>query len=67
MISREGMETALLLMQLHETRYLVFGAVLGSLAAAGVAWLCRATAIGSTWRCSSRRPRSSCSSSSSSS
>jgi high-affinity iron transporter len=39
MISREGMETALLLMQLHETRYLVIGAVLGSVAAAGVAWL----------------------------
>jgi high-affinity iron transporter len=39
MISREGMETALLLMQLHETTYLVLGAVLGSVAAAGVAWL----------------------------
>jgi high-affinity iron transporter len=39
MISREGMETALLLMQLHETTYLVLGAALGSAAAAGVAWL----------------------------
>ena len=39
MISREGVETALLLMQLHETTYLVLGAALGSLAAAGVAWL----------------------------
>lgn len=39
MISREGMETALLLMQLHETTYLVLGAVLGSVAAAGIAWL----------------------------
>jgi high-affinity iron transporter len=39
MISREGMETALLLMQLHQTTYLVVGAAIGSLAAAGVAWL----------------------------
>lgn len=39
MISREGMETALLLMQLHETTNLVLGAAIGSLAAAGVAWL----------------------------
>ena len=39
MISREGMETALLLMQLHQTRYLMAGAALGSVAAAGVAWL----------------------------
>ena len=39
MISREGMETALLLMQLHETTNLVLGAAVGSLAAAGVAWL----------------------------
>jgi high-affinity iron transporter len=39
MISREGMETALLLMQLHETTYLVLGAAIGSVAAAGVAWL----------------------------
>jgi high-affinity iron transporter len=39
MISREGVETALLLMQLRETTYLVLGAVLGSLAAAGVAYL----------------------------
>src|SRR4051794_18323302 len=39
MISREGMETALLLMQLHQTNNLLLGAVLGSVAAAGVAWL----------------------------
>ena len=39
MISREGMETVLLLMQLHTTTNLALGAVLGSLAAAGVAWL----------------------------
>src|SRR6185369_4468441 len=39
MISREGMETALLLMQLHQTPNLVLGAAIGSLAAAGVAWL----------------------------
>ena len=39
MISREGMETALLLMQLHQTTNLVLGAALGTLAAAGVAWL----------------------------
>ena len=39
MISREGMETALLLMQLHQTPNLVLGAGIGSLAAAGVAWL----------------------------
>jgi high-affinity iron transporter len=39
MISREGMETALLLMQLHQTTNLVLGAAMGSLAAAGVAWL----------------------------
>ena len=39
MISREGMETALLLMQLHETTNLLLGAALGSVAAAGVAWL----------------------------
>jgi high-affinity iron transporter len=39
MISREGVETALLLMQLHQTTNLVLGAVVGSLAAAGVALL----------------------------
>ena len=39
MISREGMETALLLMQLHTTTNLALGAVIGSAAAAGVAWL----------------------------
>ena len=39
MISREGMETALLLMQLHRTQYLMAGAALGSVAAAGVAFL----------------------------
>ncbi len=39
MISREGMETALLLMQLHTTTNLLLGAALGSVAAAGVAWL----------------------------
>jgi high-affinity iron transporter len=39
MISREGMETVLLLMQLHETTNLVLGAAVGSLAAVGVAWL----------------------------
>lgn len=39
MVTREGMETALLLMQLHETLNLVFGAVLGVVGAAGVALL----------------------------
>ena len=39
MISREGMETALLLMQLHTTTNLALGAIIGSAAAAGVAWL----------------------------
>src|SRR4029079_18887532 len=39
MISREGMETALLLMQLHQTANLLLGAILGSIAAGGVAWL----------------------------
>ena len=39
MVSREGMETALLLMQLRETVYLAMGAVTGVLGAAGVAWL----------------------------
>jgi high-affinity iron transporter len=39
MISREGMETALLLLQLRETMNLVVGASLGIVGAAGVAWL----------------------------
>jgi high-affinity iron transporter len=39
MVSREGMETALLLMQLRETVHLVMGALAGVLGAAGVAWL----------------------------
>ena len=39
MVSREGMETALLLMQLKETVHLAFGAVVGVLGAAAVAWL----------------------------
>ena len=39
MISREGVETALLLMQLHTTTNLALGAVVGSAGAAGVAWL----------------------------
>jgi high-affinity iron transporter len=39
MISREGVETALLLMQLHETTNLVLGAVLGSVGAGGIAYL----------------------------
>lgn len=39
MVSREGMETALLLMQLHETVHLALGAAIGVAGAAGVAWL----------------------------
>lgn len=39
MISREGMETALLLMQLRESLNLVTGAVAGFVGAAGFAWL----------------------------
>jgi len=39
MVGREGMETALLLMQLRNTLFLVFGATTGVLAAAGMAWL----------------------------
>ena len=39
MVSREGMETALLLMQLHETLDLVVGASAGVLGAAGLAFL----------------------------
>ena len=39
MIGREGIETALLLMQLHTTPYLAVGAIVGAMAAASVAWL----------------------------
>jgi len=39
MISREGMETALLLMQLHTTTNLALGAALGVAGAAFIAWL----------------------------
>jgi high-affinity iron transporter len=39
MVSREGIETALLLMQLRETVHLILGAAAGVLGAAGVAWL----------------------------
>ncbi len=39
MVSREGMETALLLMQLRETVHLALGAAIGVLSAASVAWL----------------------------
>ena len=39
MVSREGMETALLLMQLRETATLAIGAVAGVLGAAGLAWV----------------------------
>ena len=39
MVSREGMETALLLMQLRETLHLALGAAIGVVGAAGVAWL----------------------------
>jgi high-affinity iron transporter len=39
MVSREGIETALLLMQLRETVHLMMGAVIGVLGAAGLAWL----------------------------
>lgn len=39
MISREGMETALLLLQLRETLNLALGAVAGAAGAAGFAWL----------------------------
>src|SRR4051812_14791703 len=39
MIGREGVETALLLMQLHATANLVAGAAIGVVAAAAVAWL----------------------------
>jgi high-affinity iron transporter len=39
MISREGMETALLLMQLRETMNLLIGAALGVAGAAAIAWV----------------------------
>src|SRR5678815_5595588 len=39
MVSREGMETALLLMQLKETLHLALGAALGLVGAAGLAAL----------------------------
>jgi len=39
MITREGMETALLLFQLRETMWLAIGALAGVAGAAGVAWL----------------------------
>ena len=39
MISREGMETALLLMQLRETINLAIGAAAGAIGSAGFAWL----------------------------
>ena len=39
MVSREGMETALLLIQLHETINLLIGGALGLLGAAGLAML----------------------------
>lgn len=39
MISREGMETVLLLMQLRQTMNLALGAAAGTAGAAGVAWL----------------------------
>ncbi|MGE5244882.1 MAG: FTR1 family iron permease [Betaproteobacteria bacterium] len=39
MVTREGMETALLLLQLRETLHLAAGAALGVAGAAGVAWL----------------------------
>ena len=39
MVSREGLETALLLMQLRETVYLALGAAAGVVGAAAIAWL----------------------------
>lgn len=39
MVSREGMETALLLLQLRGTAHLVIGATAGFVAAGGVGWL----------------------------
>lgn len=40
MVTREGMETALLLMQLKETLYLAVGAAAGFGGAAAIAWVC---------------------------
>ena len=39
MVSREGLETVLLLMQLRNTMHLVLGAAAGVVGAAGIAWL----------------------------
>jgi high-affinity iron transporter len=39
MVSREGMETALLLLQVRETANVVIGALAGVLGAAGIAWM----------------------------
>jgi high-affinity iron transporter len=39
MVSREGIETSLLLMQLRDTVHLMAGAVIGVLGAAAIAWL----------------------------
>ncbi|HKB13733.1 MAG TPA: FTR1 family protein [Vicinamibacterales bacterium] len=39
MVTREGVETALLLMQLRETVHLALGAAIGVAGAAGIAWL----------------------------
>jgi high-affinity iron transporter len=39
MVSREGMESALLLIQLRETTYLVLGATAGIVGAAALAWV----------------------------
>jgi high-affinity iron transporter len=39
MVSREGIETSLLLMQLRDTVHLLAGAVIGVLGAAAIAWL----------------------------
>src|SRR5262245_6493770 len=39
MVSREGMETALLLLQLKDTLHLMAGALLGAAGAAGLSWL----------------------------
>jgi len=39
MVAREGLETALLLMQLRETVHLAVGAAAGVVGAAGIAWL----------------------------
>ena len=57
MITREGMETALLMNALLfqvRSLQLVTGAAAGIVCAASVAWLWSGTAIGSTWRVSSR-------------